>query len=480
MGTLKYKIHPDPSLMEDIGATSFTVAEAIVELVANSVDARLEDQRLEVEVSVSPGEIRVVDNAKGMPQEILAEAVRLGVKMDQVTGNTKSRKGMFGLGMKTACASLGRYWEVVTRPVGGSKEYVVAFDLAEWRQQAGNRSFEWEIAIEERPPSAGPLGDRSHGTAVIIRELHQKSPLEGPVLAKLGQAYKPHIEEGDRFLVNGNEAKPRVYDYVEESKVEIDVTFGPDDNYHVTGWVALDKQVHNDADYGFNLYREGQLVEAWNKDWFRPHLMTSRIMGEAHLNFVPVNFNKKGFQTQSVEWRLALKEMTEVLKPVVRASREMSRGQKDKGRFARATSGLQTAMGKAPLVGGFGEEESEQAPSAENDVQTTERDTGDSVEVEPNVLVIEGEKVRLTYIVDDFESDQTPWDYIYDENAQELQAVVNAQSRLFEKVKDEAFLGMLALADCVTSFLIRERAFEFVRAREIRDRWLYVSLGEKR
>lgn len=479
MGTLKYKIHPDPSLMEDIGATSFTVAEAIVELVANSVDARLEDEDLEVEVSISPGEIRVVDDAKGMTQEILAEAVRLGVKMDQVTGNTKSRKGMFGLGMKTACASLGRYWEVVTRPVDGSKEYAVAFDLAEWRQQAGNRSFEWEIAIEERMRSGGPLGDRAHGTAVIIRELHQKSPMEGPVLAKLGQAYKPHIEEGDRFFVNGNEAKPKVYDYFEDSKLEIDERFGPDDSYHVTGWVALDKQVHNDADYGFNLYRKGQLVEAWNKDWFRPHLMTSRIMGEAHLDFVPVNFNKKGFQTQSAEWRLAVKEMTEFLKPVVRASREMSRGKKDKGRFARAMSGLQTAMGKAPLVGGFADDETQQSASESDGSQGVESDADNSVEVEPNVLVIDGEKVRLTYIVDDFESDQTPWDYIYDENAQELQAVVNAQSRLFEKVKDEAFLGMLALADCVSSFLIRERSFEFARAREIRDRWLYVSLGEK-
>jgi hypothetical protein len=37
----EFDISPDPTLMEDIGATSFSVADAIVELVANSVDARV-------------------------------------------------------------------------------------------------------------------------------------------------------------------------------------------------------------------------------------------------------------------------------------------------------------------------------------------------------------------------------------------------------------------------------------------------------
>ncbi|MFC6734466.1 ATP-binding protein [Haladaptatus sp. GCM10025893] len=64
--------------MEDIGAASFTVAEAIVELVANSMDAQVEGTDIEVDIYIDPSEIRVIDNAKGMNGDVLAQAVRLG------------------------------------------------------------------------------------------------------------------------------------------------------------------------------------------------------------------------------------------------------------------------------------------------------------------------------------------------------------------------------------------------------------------
>ncbi len=35
-----------------------------------------------------------------------------------------------------------------------------------------------------------------------------------------------------------------------------------------------------------------------------------------------------------------------------------------------------------------------------------------------------------------------------------------------------------AIADCVTRFLMEERDFTARQAREIRDRWLFVTLGE--
>ena len=110
-----FEVPPDPSLMEDIGATSFTVAEAIVELVANSLDARPEDDRkLNVDVKVSGDEVSVVDDAKGRNWTDSKEAVRLGVKMDALVGTSGTPlKGKFGLGMKTASASLGgRNWTV--------------------------------------------------------------------------------------------------------------------------------------------------------------------------------------------------------------------------------------------------------------------------------------------------------------------------------------------------------------------------------
>jgi hypothetical protein len=479
MATKRYDVTPDPTLMEDIGATSFTVPEAVVELVANSIDARMwQDQSdassglpLTVEILISPEEIRVADDAKGMSEDILAEAVRLGVKMDRIQKGPASRKGMFGLGLKTAAASLGSWWQIVTRPAGGGVEYALEFDLDEWRRHVGDASFRWEVEIEERQPVGGPLGDRAHGTAIVIKRLRERNPLPGAVLERVGQAYKPHLEEGDRIFVNGDEAIAKTFEFLPDSRHDVDITTGENGEYRIHGWVALDIQTHNDTNFGFNLYREGQLLEPWNKDWFPVHLMTSRIIGEVHLDFVPPNFHKKGFETQSPQWKLASVEMREFLKPLVRASREASRGRKDAGRFTRAVEGLKVAMGKATEVGPLRTEEGE--PVADEPAGEPSE-----IGIEEEVIVLpDGSKVHLTYVVEEFQSDQTPWDYIYDAESEELAAVVNSASRLFLKVKDEGFLGMLALADSVSNFLIEHKGFGAVKAREVRDRWLYLSLG---
>jgi hypothetical protein len=472
-----FEVPPDPSLMEDIGATSFTVAEAIVELVANSLDARPEDgRRLRIDIDVTPGAITVIDDAGGMGLERLKEAVRLGVKMDALENSARKRKGMFGLGMKTASASLGRRWSVVTRPIDGQVEYEVDFDLEEYSRRRGEGHFDWGVDIHERrPPEGGPLGEREHGTAIVVTRLRERDPMAGTVLALLGSAYSPHIAAGDRFFVKGAEALPPAYDFVSGSRQDFELPVDDAGTKMIRGWVALDKRTHNSVDYGFNVYRESQLIEAWNKDWFPPHLMTSRIIGEVHLDFVRVNFSKKGVETQDLDWKLATALMKDFLKPVVRASRDMSRG-KNETKYAKAVDGLNVAMGKAPAIGVL-------TPDDEGDPGTTASGAGattprQDILVRSNTLLLADGEVSLSCVVEDFSSDQTPWDYIYDEPTRALQAVLNANSRLFQHVRDEKFLGMLAIADSMTRFLVEEKRFPAARAREIRDRWMYLALSE--
>jgi hypothetical protein len=468
-----YDIAPDPTLMEDIGATSFTVAEAIAELVANSIDARpTPDSALAVDITVGPDNIEIVDNGTGMSAEILAEAVRLGVKMDQISGNVAPRKGMFGLGLKTAAASLGRHWEMRTRQLGADLEHSVVFDLSEWRRNSGNRAFKWSIDVVSRPPDlGGPLGSRTHGTAIVIRDLRERNPMAGPVLEKLGQAYKPNLLSGDEISVNRQPVAPPTYDYFEESRLEVDLPV--EGNRRITGWVALDKRTHNDGAFGINLYRQGQLIEPWNKSWFRAHLMTSRIIGEVHLDFVQTNYFKRGFETQSVEWKLATATMRDFLKPLVRASGDMARGRKDPTRFAKALQGLERAAGKVAAVdfsdGKVGDEQSKE------DAASGSPEVG----VASDMLHLPTGSIRLVYEVGDLSSDLTPWDYVYDEDAAELQAVLNTSSKLYLEVQDQKFLGMLALADCVASFLSQEKGYSAGIARDIRDRWIYAALAER-
>jgi len=320
-----YANSPSPQLLEKIGATNLTLADAVAEIVANSFDAALDGEPVVVEVTVDGEEICVVDSGAGMSEDVLVEAVKLGVDMADVVKKPPGAKGRFGLGMNTACASIGRWSAVYTRPLGAHSEFRVVFDLAEWERRP-NVPEAWTIDIEELDlPTDGPLGDREHGTAVVVKKLRQQEPLAGAVLAKLGEAFKPHLQQGDSILVNGVAATPHNYDFVANSKVPIDIAFGPAHEFQITGWVAIDKQTHNDGDYGFNIYRHGQLVQTWCQEWFAAHLMTSRIIGEVNMDFIGAAIFSQGLQQSDLR-RQASAEMKEFLKPVVMASRELSRG----------------------------------------------------------------------------------------------------------------------------------------------------------
>jgi hypothetical protein len=469
-------IVPDIRLLVDIGAANYTVPEAISELIANSIDARIGEQQLEIEVTFSDDQISIVDNASGMSERILGEAMRLSAQMDQITGNKKERKGTYGLGMKAACASLGRVWRIVTRPPDSDVDYSVTINLDDWLSKSDRQ--DWVIDVITSPfSSQDHLGDRSHGTAIVVTKLRETFSMAADTMAKLGMVYKPHLEAGDQIFVNGDPVLPKQYDLIDNRTYPIDLKVG---EYIITGWVGLDKKTHNDGAYGLNIYRQKQLVEAWNKDFFRKHLMTSRIVGEVHLDFVRKNFHTLGFFKGSEEWKLVGATLKEFLKPVVKASETTIKGRNDPLRQARAMQGLDQAMGvigahqtSIPVENPKGgkQQRNETSKSAESEA---------GVLGSLSVLGLGQESFCLAYTFEELSDDSIPWDYVYDSDSKELQAVINTKSRVFERVEDENFLGALALAEAVVGFLINEREYKYDKARDVRDQWLYLALEKKK
>ena len=445
------------------------------EIVANSLDARCDDGPMTIGVAVDSEEVSVTDDGVGMSEEVLLQAIRLGIDMDQLAGGARVRKGAFGLGMKTACASLGRWWTVVTRPVGSDKELSVEFDLDEWVARRGGME-DWWVEVEETShPDGGPLGDAEHGTAVIVRKLRAKNPSKAAVLAKLGEAYKAHLEQGDAILVEGTPAMPRHYNFIANSKVPIDHSFEFEGkSYRITGWVGLDSQTHNDGLYGFNVYRHKQLIQAWNKEWFAAHLMTSRIIGEVELDFIEANFFKMGVQNQSPLWQKVCEEMRLCLKPIVKASRSCSKGQKSEKKDQLAVAEMRTELDLEPgeeQTGGGGPPEGQEKGSGKGH---TERPR---IRVALESLVLEdGSTVKLTLLEESFESRAVPWDFLFDEPTADLQTVLNTDSPLSDLVGDHKLLGKLATADCIAHYLIEKRGMSSKQARGVRDTWLLAAL----
>lgn len=251
MGKRVVKNYPSPRLMETIGATNQKPAEAIGELVANCFDARYEAEKLVITIDMRDDQIMVIDNGKGMTSEVLEKAVCIAEDMSRHIERGEGAKGHFGMGFKTSCSTLGNYYEIFTRPVRGNVEYHTAFDISDYGTRPSGADA-WDVVIEDSKPSKkSPLGSVSHGTVFVIKSLKDKNIPVSAVLAYMGEAFKSHIERGDKITIiddsGSYDAEPKKYDFIKGTKIDIDQTFGPNDKYHITGWMALDSQTHNNG-----------------------------------------------------------------------------------------------------------------------------------------------------------------------------------------------------------------------------------------
>ena len=489
------KNYPSPRLMETIGATNQKPAEAIGELVANSFDARIDTEKLSIVVDMRDGKIVVLDNGKGMTSEVLERAVCIAEDMSRYIERSEGAKGHFGMGFKTSCSTLGRYYEIFTRPVGEKREYHVGFDISDYsRRPAGADA--WDIVIEDEEPNASsPLGKAEHGTAFVISRLKDKNIIVSAVLSYLGEAFKGHLETGDKIILiddsGSYEAEPKKYNFIKGTRIEINEVFGPNDKYKVTGWMALDSQIHNDGLYGFNIYRHNQLVEKWDKSWFRSHLMTSRIIGEVNMDFLDATFYKQGVQ-QSEDWQFVALHMKEFLKPLVTASNKVSK----KGNINKPEElkKIVTDLNK-DYDCDIDEIEEMEFVGEEKDKKEKKGKSGSTGSINESIKTIVKEKtlilddeteVEITYLEKDSPRNiQAPFDYIFseasefDEDRSELQVITFKDHPLWEKKIDKDVIKILATYDAIYRVLVEKLGYETSDALKIRNQWMASRTGKE-
>lgn len=493
MGTRVIKGYPSPRLMENIGATNQSTEEAIGELVANSLDACDSFEDTQITIDLRDEQIKVIDNGRGMTLDILSEAVRIAEDMSSHLERKEGAKGHFGMGFKTSCSTLGYYYEIFTRPKNGNVEYHVAFDIHDYiKRQYGDNA--WDVIIEDSTPRpSSPLGNISHGTAFVIKQLKSKNRVPSAIRAYIEKAFKPDIKEGAQIkLIDGNDEyaiQIQKDSFIKGSRIEIDEKFGPNNKYHITGWMALDKQTNNSGFYGFNIYRKNQLVEQFNKSWFPAHLMTSRIIGEVNMDFLEATFYKQGVQQASEGWTYAKDHMTEYLKSIVSASRNISK----KGNINSPTEVRKIIKN---LHEDYGVEDSDnESLIEESTTDTSSTHTSESIhDTIKNVVTVDSlslennGEISISYIEKDNSSNVvSPFDYIFseaeeedDEQKAELQVIVFKNHPLWKmKVEDKAKI-VLAVQDSIYRLLVEKLQFDTAKALKIRNEWLAARLEKER
>lgn len=483
MGKRVVKNYPSPRLMETIGATNQKPAEAIGELVANCFDARHEAEKLVITIDMRSEQIMVIDNGKGMTSEVLEKAVCIAEDMSRHIERGEGAKGHFGMGFKTSCSTLGNYYEIYTRPVKGNVEYHTAFDISDYGTRPSGADA-WDVVIEDSKPSkASPLGTAVHGTAFVIKSLKDRNITVSAVLDYMGEAFKSHIERGDKITIiddsGSYDAVPKKYDFIKGTRIEINETFGPDDKYHITGWMALDSQTHNNGLYGFNIYRHDQLVEKYDKSWFRAHLMTSRIIGEVNMDFLDATFYKQGIQ-QSEDWQYVSIHMHNFLKGIVAASSNISK----KGNIHNPSE-LKKIVASLHSDYGIEEEVSEQDYQS-TDTKTEGGKKGNHSSINTSIknivteeaLILEDEgEVVITYLEkEDGGNVHAPFDYIFadseEDDKAELQVMVFKNHPLWKKKTDDEVMRILATSDAIYRVLVEKLGFDTSKALKIRNEWL--------
>lgn len=290
-------ITPDKSLIKKLGYAGYTTEQALAELVDNSIDARLPNTPLLVHVTLDFAKktIRVKDNGSGMDAEGLRTALTIAKD-----ASDDGKLGKFGMGMKSACSHLGRTFTLYTRMENMDHTLTAKYNEDEW---LGDETKDW-TNFEAGIMSNDTL---TAGTSIQIDRLNV--PLYPNQAAKIrksfGIRYGPYIRDGQvKIQINTRLCEPAEPQLLDGSRQELTIQLSR--GRSISGWIGLLKKRSIKGDYGIHTYRKGRLIRAFGKMGVRTHPSVAMLIGELHLDHVPVNFHKTGFIEDSTEYKEAV------------------------------------------------------------------------------------------------------------------------------------------------------------------------------
>ena len=300
-------ITPDTSLLPKLGFSGYSTPQALAELVDNSIDEALDGKQLRVAIHISKERLVVIDNAKGMDETGLTNAMTLAYS------TKRGKLGEFWLGLKTACLSLGSSFQVECKQAGAHHEYSIVFDEKDWLSSSKG----WRIPIHELPAETN-----DHYTKVTVTGLKCYYPnLPKYIKHDFEERFAPFILS-DRVCITVNKERcaPSAPELLDGTRKEFTITLGPERT--ITGWYALLKQGSMKGHYGFTTYRRGRMITAYDKIGIGEHPTLARIVGAIHLDYLTVATTKTGFQKDRSDYREAEEALREGFRGIVRLARQ--------------------------------------------------------------------------------------------------------------------------------------------------------------
>lgn len=502
--TTHVDITPDKSIFHKIGEANYSTSDAIAELVDNSIDAMEEDGvEIHVLLDYDAGKITVSDNGKGMTKEAAAKALVLA------HSNKKEALGEFGLGLKSACMSLGKHFTLTTTSHGQASEYILTYDKEEFMSKGDWTKF---------PITESPTTKAEHGTTIEITDLRVKlyAPLVKRIRDDLAQRYGPFILHNNVVIKVGK--KRATAEGCEPSEPKLDAKGKTEVKYvlpsgqKIFGWWAL-LETASGAYSGFNMFRRNRLIRANERLGYNPHPMTNHIVGELYLDPVPVTHNKREFITQSGEFRDFIENywgdrtgnlMGEKKKGVIddifkiaterwnkeKADKQLPENIKDKvkedvlralnrvdefkelafpgtdGKKKRSSDGEESEIETRNTRSRIATEEPIEDKSRENDGRTPSKLKRQTAKY----IVINGKKLRFDFEFRDLGDETKDKEVALSEGM--IEVYINTGFKGFSLSQDSTFYSVFHVSEAIADIYLREAGQSSERIFELRNRLL--------
>lgn len=309
------------------------------------------------------GVIRVRDTGAGLTAEQIGQAMQAGFS----TKNPFDTLGLFGMGFNIATGKLGRITRVISARPGDEKAIEVTLDLPELVK---SNKFAVTAELVDKPPGLDhgtivevrgwwPSGDQN---ARFIRDVAKMS--KDSLRERIGRRYATLLRgEGRKSVkITVNNRACLAFEHCTwaakrhvqraghgqiPARIEIDEELGKSRrcthdgadfdgedvcprcggtesrelSQRVHGWVGIQRFDDKDR-FGIDLIRNGRAIREAEKDAFFEYVdeatgnrereypvdqQYGRIVGEIHLDHVPVDFQKQHFQQATDEWQTAIR-----------------------------------------------------------------------------------------------------------------------------------------------------------------------------
>ena len=320
------EVHIGPEIIRSYKRLSYTAWHALAEFVDNSIQSSINNKEildnsyaevghhLMVQISygyANGGRLNIYDNAMGMSEEELSQALRIGRPPDITSGLSE-----FGMGLKTAACWFGDEWTIRTTKLGSTKGHSIRFEVEQ--VASGNPDLHY---------SSFKVSESEHYTEISISKLNHRfyGRAISTIKTFLASMYRAKISDrslslsfngGDLQWVSPIENGNIHISEGEECLESFTFTVG---GKEVHGWIAVMERGSR-SDAGLTIIRRGRVIRGWPNSW-RPQtmygqyegsndLINQRLVGEINLDNFGVSHTKdeilyEGDEQESLEMFLA-------------------------------------------------------------------------------------------------------------------------------------------------------------------------------